>query len=133
MAQVLGNLGSQRVWVAHGEGGFDEITPAGITWVAELRDGAVKTFEITPEMAGLTRREPGDLKGGDAPFNAEALRGVLDGRPSAFADAALMTAAAALVVADAARDLEEGVVIARKAIESGAARRSLDTLVAASN
>jgi anthranilate phosphoribosyltransferase len=133
MAQVLGNLGSQRVWVAHGEGGFDEITPAGVTWVAELRDGAVKTFEITPEMAGMTRRDPSDLKGGDAPFNAEALRGVLDGKPSAFADAALMTAAAALVVADAAGDLKEGVAIARKAIESGAARRSLDTLVTVSN
>jgi anthranilate phosphoribosyltransferase len=133
MAQVLGNLGSQRVWVAHGEGGFDEITPAGTTWVAELKDGAVKTFEITPEMAGVTRQEPGDLKGGDALFNAEALRGVLDGRPSAFADAAVMTAAAALVVADAAGDLKGGVVIARKAIESGAARRALDTLVTVSN
>ena len=81
----------------------------------------------------MARQDPGDLKGGDAPFNAEALCGVLDGRPSAFADAALMTAAAALIVADAARDLKEGVAIARKAIASGAARRALDTLVSVSN
>ena len=133
MAQVLGNLGSDRVWVAHGEGGFDEITPAGVTWVAELRDGAVRRFEITPEMAGMARQDPGALKGGDAPFNAEALCGVLDGKPGAFADAALMTAGAALVVADAAKDLRDGVAIARKAVESGAARRALDTLVSVSN
>src|SRR4051812_7354972 len=57
MAEVLGNLGSERVWVAHGEGGFDEITPTGTTWVAEFRDGVVRTFEITPEMAGVQRHK----------------------------------------------------------------------------
>jgi anthranilate phosphoribosyltransferase len=133
MAEVLGNLGSERVWVAHGEGGFDEITPAGTSWVAEFRDGAVRTFEITPEMAGVQRHAAADLKGGDAAHNAEALRTVLDGKPSAFADAALMTAGAALVVAEAAGDLEEGVAIARKAVASGAARRALDRLVSVSN
>jgi anthranilate phosphoribosyltransferase len=55
LAHVLNKLGSQRIWVTHGEGGLDEITPDGTTWVAELKDGAVTTFEVTPEDAGLTR------------------------------------------------------------------------------
>ena len=133
MAEVLGNLGSERVWVAHGEGGFDEITPTGTTWVAEFREGAVRTFEITPEIAGVKRHKAADLKGGDAVHNAAVLGTVLDGRPSAFADAALMTAGAALVIAEVASDLAEGVALARQAVASGAARRALERLVSVSN
>jgi anthranilate phosphoribosyltransferase len=133
MARVLGQLGSTSVWVTHGEGGLDEITPAGVTFVAQLKDGKVTAFEITPEDAGVTRGSLADLKGGDAAHNAAALRDVLSARPGAYADAAAMTAGAALLVAGKAATLKDGVMAAREAIRSGAARRALDTLVAVSN
>ncbi|MGI9464770.1 MAG: anthranilate phosphoribosyltransferase [Aestuariivirgaceae bacterium] len=133
LAHVLKNLGSERIWVTHGEGGLDEITPAGTTWVAELNDGKVSTFELTPEEAGLTRSDLADLKGGDAEFNAAALREVLGGAKNAFRDAAVMTAGAALVVADKAAGIKAGTEQAAAAIDSGAAQVALDTLVKVSN
>jgi anthranilate phosphoribosyltransferase len=133
LAHVLKNLGSERIWVTHGEGGLDEITPTGTTWVAELRDGKVTSFEIQPEDAGLQRASLDDLRGGDAAANAQALRSVLDGARNAFRDAAVMTAGAALLVADKAADLKEGAEKAAAAIDSGAARQALEALVAVSN
>src|SRR5438874_6192148 len=73
LAHVLKNLGCERAWVCHGEGGFDEIVPSGRSWVAELKDGKVTTFEIKPEDAGFPRSRAEDLKGGEAGHNAEAL------------------------------------------------------------
>ena len=133
LAQVLKNLGSQACWICHGEGGFDEIVPTGITWISELRDGAVTSFEITPEMVGLKRSEAAALKGGDAAHNAEALRSVLMGEKSAFRDAAVMTAGAALLVAGGSGNLHDGVRQAQAAIDGGAAFKALETLVKVSN
>lgn len=133
LAYVLKNLGSEACWICHGEGGMDEIVPTGTTWISELKDGAVASFELTPEAAGVKRSNPDDLKGGDAAHNAEALRGVLSGKPSAFSDAAAMTAGAALVVADKAKDIAAGTAKAREALTSGAARAALETLVKVSN
>ncbi|MFO1090214.1 MAG: anthranilate phosphoribosyltransferase [Hyphomicrobiales bacterium] len=133
MAKVLGQLGSTRVWVTHGEGGLDEITPTGTTWVAELKDGKVTTFEITPEAAGIERGSLTDLKGGDAAHNAEALRAVLRGAKNAYADAAAMTAGAALLVTGKAQTLKDGVAQARQAIAAGKAHDALERLVAVSN
>jgi len=133
MAQVLNNLGGEACWICHGEGGFDEIVPTGITWISELKDGVIRSFEVTPEGVGLKRSDAGELKGGDAVHNAEALRGVLRGEPSAFRDAAVMTAGAALLVAGKAKNFRDGVVAAQAAIESGAAMRAMETLVKVSN
>ena len=133
LAQVLGNLGSERAWITHGEGNLDEITPAGRTWVAELRNGKVTTFEIEPEQVGLKRVSLSELKGGDASENAAALRRVLDGEPGAYRNAVLLTTGAALVVAEKARDLKEGVGIAAEAVSSGRARSALDRFVMTSN
>ena len=133
LAQVLKNLGCEACWISHGEGGFDEIVPSGTTWISELRNGAIRNFEIHPEMAGLKRSSANDLKGADAAHNAEALRAVLKGEPSAFRDAAVMTAGAALIVAGRAVDLKTGVAIAQTAIDSGAAAQALDALVKVSN
>jgi anthranilate phosphoribosyltransferase len=133
LAHVLNTLGSESCWICHGEGGVDEIVPTGTTWVSELRNGVVRNFEMTPEDVGITRSSPEDLKGGDAAENAEALRAVLSGQACAFADAAVMTAGAALLVADKAQDLREGVVLARDAIRSGAALGCLSRLVEVSN
>ncbi len=133
LAQVLKNLGSESVWVVHGSDGLDEITIAGPTSVAALENGAVKTFEIAPEDVGFKRAKPETLRGGDAAENAKALREVLTGKPSAFRDAALLNAAAALVVAARAKDLKQGVALAAKSIDSGEAAGRLDRLVAVSN
>jgi len=133
MAQVLNNLGSEACWICHGEGGFDEIVPTGVTWISELKNGAVTSFEITPEAVGLKRSAASDLKGGDAAHNAEAVRSVLKGEASAFSDAAAMTAGAALLVAGKAKSLREGVTAARTSIDSGAALKAMDTLVKVSN
>lgn len=133
LAQVLANLGSERVWVTHGEGGLDEITPCGTTWVSELNNGKITHFDITPESAGLVRSNPADLKGGDAAHNAGALKAVLSGSKNAYRDAAVMTAGAALLVAGKADDLRDGVSQAQAAIDSGKAAQALAKLVAVSN
>jgi anthranilate phosphoribosyltransferase len=133
LAEVLGRLGSTRAWVVHGADGLDEITTTTTTFVAELKDGEVETFEISPEVAGLPFAKPEDLKGGDADHNAAALKAVLNGEPSAFRDIVLLNAAAALVVAERADDLRSGVTMAAEAIDSGKATSTLDRLIAASN
>jgi anthranilate phosphoribosyltransferase len=133
LAYVLKNLGTEACWICHGEGGMDEIVPTGTTWVSELKNGVVTSFELTPESAGISRSSPDQLKGGDASHNAAALREVLAGKPSAFADAAAMTAGAALVVVCKAATLKDGVNAARIAITSGAAQKALDALVKVSN
>jgi anthranilate phosphoribosyltransferase len=133
LAKVLAALGSERAWVVHGSDGLDEVTTSGPTFVAELDKGKVKTFEITPEQAGLKRVKPEELKGGEPALNAMALKAVLDGMPGPFYDVALMNAAAALVVADKAKDIAEGAKLAAKSIESGAAKERLKKLVTISN
>jgi anthranilate phosphoribosyltransferase len=133
IAQVLANLGSQAAWVVHGSDGLDEITTAGSTTVAALENGHVRSFEITPEEAGLQRSRPEALRGGDAETNARALLDVLKGKPGPFRDVALFNAAAALVVAERAHDLRSGVAIAQEAVMSGAATGRLERLIAVSN
>jgi anthranilate phosphoribosyltransferase len=133
MAEVLRNLGSTHVWVVHGEDGLDEITTTGSTRVAELRDGKVREFTLTPEDAGLPRATVSDLKGADPAHNAAALREVLDGKPGAYRDIVLINAAAALLVADKTSDLRAGVALAAAAVDSGAAKATLDKLVSLSN
>jgi anthranilate phosphoribosyltransferase len=129
---VLNNLGSETVWVVHGSDGLDEITTTGATSVAELKDGKVRTFEINPEDAGLTRVKQGALKGGDAAENATALLDVLKGKKSAFRDVSLLNAAAALIVAGKAKTLKDGAGLAAKSIDSGEAEGRLDRLIAVS-
>jgi anthranilate phosphoribosyltransferase len=133
LAQVLRNLGSEACWICHGEGGMDEIVPSGTSWITELKDGAIRSFEVSPEAAGLQRSALADLKGGDAAHNAEALRHVLAGKQGAFRDAAVMTAGAALVVAGKTAELKSGVILAQKAIDGGAAENALAALVKVSN
>ena len=133
LAHVLKNLGTEACWICHGEGGMDEIVPTGTTWISELKNGEIRNFEMTPEAAGIQRSHMDDLKGGDAAYNAEALREVLSGKPSAFSDAALMTTGAALVVAGKAADIRAGVIAAREAVKSGAAAKALTRLVEVSN
>jgi len=133
IAQVLQNLGCEACWICHGEGGMDEIVPTGTTWISELKDGKITSFTLTPEEVGLRRSSFEQLKGGDAEHNADALRHVLAGKPSAFRDAAVMTAGAALVVAGRTADLKQGVTAAQKALDTGAAEAALTKLIKVSN
>jgi anthranilate phosphoribosyltransferase len=133
LAQVLKNLGAERIWVVHGSDGLDEITTSGPTSVTALEDGAVKSFEISPDEVGLAKVKPEALRGGDAPANAKALRSVLEGEASAFREVAIFNAAAALVVAGKAKDLKAGVELAAHSVDSGEAEVRLDRLIVVSN
>jgi anthranilate phosphoribosyltransferase len=133
LAHVARNLGAERIYVAHGSDGLDEITTCGPTYVAELNKGEVRTFEINPEEFGLKKTKSAALRGGDAETNAAAMRGVLEGKDGAYREIAIFNAAAALVVAGRAEDLKDGVGLAKKSVDSGDAIGRLDRLVAVSN
>jgi anthranilate phosphoribosyltransferase len=130
LARVLARVGSRRAWVVHGADGLDELTTTGITYVAELIEGEVRTFEVTPEEAGLPLARPEELKGGDPAYNAGALRALLAGERGAYRDIVLLNAAAALIVAGRVGGLAEGVAEAAEAVDRGAAAKVLDRLVA---
>jgi anthranilate phosphoribosyltransferase len=121
LAHVLKALGSEHVWVVHGDG-LDELTTAGTTQIAELKNGVISTFSLTPEEVGLPRVGIEDLKGGDPKSNAQALREVLDGAKNAYRDIACLNAAAGLVVAGLAADLSQGLEQASASIDSGKAK-----------
>jgi anthranilate phosphoribosyltransferase len=133
MALVLGALGTERAWVVHGSDGLDEITTTGPTHVADLKEGKVRLFEVTPEMAGLPRATPAELKGADAATNAAAITELLAGRPGPYRDIVLLNSAAALLVAGKAADLKAGVALAAAAIDSGKAKATLAQLIAITN
>lgn len=133
LAQALLKLGAVRAWVVHGEDGLDELTTTGRTFVAEVIDGAVRSFTVSPADAGLTEAAPGALKGGSPQENAAALKKLLEGERSAYRDVVILNAAAALIVADKAFSLAEGAAMAAASIDEGRARAALDKLIAISN
>ncbi len=133
MAQVLGKLGAEKAWVVHGSDGLDELTTTGASSVAELKDGKVTSFEVSPEDAGLPRAAAADLKGGDAEYNAAAMRAMLAGDSGAFRDIVCYTAGAAMIVADRAADLKQGAALAAEAIDSGKAAAALQRMVEITN
>lgn len=133
LANVLGRLGSSFAWVVHGSDGLDELTTTGPTLVAEWDGSRVRSFEVTPEDAGLPRGRPEDLKGGEPAYNAEAIRTLLQGGPGPFRDAVLLSAAGALLVAGRVGNLREGAGLAAEAIDGGAAAAALARLVEITN
>ena len=122
MAETLGQLGSEKAWLVHGSDGTDELTITGVSWVSALENGQVTDFEINPEDAGLPIHPFEDIIGGTPEENASDFNALLDGVQNAYRDAVLLNSAAALVVADVATDLKQGVEMARTSIDSGAAR-----------
>jgi len=133
MAEALGELGAQRALVVHGSDGLDEITTCGPTDAALLAEGAVSSIVINPASLGFPAPLRGALRGGSAAENAEIVRSLLAGETGARRDIVLLNAGAALWVAGAARDIEEGVHLARRSIDSGAARERLERLIEASH
>ncbi len=133
LVEVLRTLGSERVWAVHGSDGLDEMTTTGATTVVALENGTVRRFTVMPEDAGLKRATIDMLRGGDPLHNAAALRRVLDGEKGPYRDIAVLNAAASLVVAEKAADIREGATLAGNALDSGAAKATLEKLVTASN
>ena len=128
MAETLAALGSDRAWLVHGGDGTDELSIAGISWVAALEDGAVRDFELHPEDAGLPVHPFEAIMGGTPEDNAAAFRALLGGQKGAYRDAVLLNAAAALVVAGVAGDLKIGAMQAAESLDSGAARSKIEAL-----
>ncbi len=129
MAETLKELGSEAAWLVHGSDGTDEITIAGTSQVVMLgTDGSITNKEIHPEDAGLAEHPFSEILGGTPAQNADAFRDLLAGTPSAYRDAVLFNAAAALVVADKANSLSEGIEIASESIDSGKAKEAVDVL-----
>ena len=132
LARALLMLGTERAWVVHGLDGIDEISTTGYTKVLECRDGAITSFYIHPAEFGLPKAAAADLQGGDAVQNAAIVSDVLSGRKGAPRDVVLFNAGAALLVAGRVKNVHEGIARASEAIDSGAARATLDAMARAS-
>ena len=133
VAEALSMLGTHRALVVHGLDGLDEITITGPTRIAEVREGSVRTYEVTPEEFGMKRAQLEDISGGDAAANAAIIREILAGKKSPRRDVVLLNAAAALVAAGKVEHLADAVPLAAQSIDSGAAAAKLETLVKFTN
>ncbi len=132
-AGVLKNMGTKRAFVVHGADGLDEVTITGETRVAELKDGTIRTYNISPkDFVGATYPLEA-IRGGDPAVNARILTDVLSGAPGACRDVVLMNAALAIVAGEKATDIREGVEIAADCIDSGRAAKKLQALIEMSN
>jgi anthranilate phosphoribosyltransferase len=130
IASVSRSLGSARALIVHGDDGFDEVSISAPTTIADMQDGAIKTYRISPEDADLQRHDISYLRGGSPQQNADELRLVLQGTPGPLRDFTLINAAAALVAYGSATDIREGVLVAARSIDDGAALQKLDAFVA---
>ncbi len=131
-AEALRDLGLTSAWVVHGSG-LDEITTTGRSHVAELKDGEIRSFELTPDDFGVETVSLDAIRGGDGEVNAAALRDVLGGARTPYRDVALCNAAASLIVAGRAKDVTEGMHLASQSLDTGSAARALETLITISN
>jgi anthranilate phosphoribosyltransferase len=129
MAAALQRLGSRRVLVVHGQEGLDELSLSGPSTIHEVQGDTIREYTVSPEEVGLTSAPLEAIRGGSAEENAAALRAVLNGEGGPLREIVLLNAAAALLVADLATDLPEGVRLAEQAIDSGAARQRLEQFV----
>jgi anthranilate phosphoribosyltransferase len=128
MAQTLQALGSEAAWLVHGSDGTDELTITGVSWVAALSGDMITMREVHPEDAGLPVHPFEAIMGGSPEDNGKAFAALLDGEPSAYRDAVLLNAAAALLVAGKVEGLKAGVELAAHSIDSGAAKTAVQTL-----
>jgi anthranilate phosphoribosyltransferase len=133
MAEALKLLGCEAAWVVHGDGGLDELALSGPSQVAALKDGVIESFDVTPEDFGLSRAPLTALKGGDAIFNAKALRALLTGEHGPYRDSVCLNAAAALVAFGITSHMKDGVARAQDSLDSGRAAQALDGLIALTN
>lgn len=128
MAQTLQQLGSEAAWLVHGSDGTDELTITGVSWVAAMSGDMITQREIHPEDAGLPVHPFESILGASPADNAKAFRALLDGEASAYRDAVLLNSAAALLVSGKVEGLKAGAQLAAQSIDSGAAKRAVETL-----
>ena len=134
VAKVLSALGVKRALVVYGKDKLDEISASAPTTVCELREGYYRTFEITPEEFGLVRGKKEDIVGGTPAENAQITRGILSGKEQGTRRTiVLLNAGAALFAAGKAKDIQEGIALAAEKIDSGAAAKALENVIAVSN
>jgi anthranilate phosphoribosyltransferase len=133
LARALLLLGSERAWVVHGADGIDELSTAGHTKISECRNGAVSTFYVHPADFGMSKADRRELQGGNAAANAAIIHDVLSGRKGPRRDVVLLNAGASLFVGGTAASVREGIERAAQAIDSGAARTTLEAMVDASH
>ena len=133
LANVLKNLGSKNALVVCGTDALDEITITGKTRISELKNGKIKTYYVSPEEFGIKKAHPADIKGGSKEENADITLSILKGEHGSRRDIVLLNAAAALVVARKAKDLKEGIKMAERSIDSGAALKKLNQLIEFTN
>ena len=131
-AALLANR-AVSAWVVCGADSLDELSTTGTSFVAQIKNGDLRSFNLDPEEAGLSRATLADLKGADPAYNADRMRALFAGQRDAYRDIVLYNTAAALVVADKAPDLKTGVALAAESIDSGRAKAKLDALIAVSN
>jgi anthranilate phosphoribosyltransferase len=129
VAEALCMLGLKRALVVHGSDGLDEITISGPTYISEVRNGSVVSYEITPEQFGLSRAAIETLGGGDAPANANIIRALLKGEKSPKRDVVILNAAAALVAAGKTDSIRDALPLAEASLDKGAAGAKLEALV----
>ncbi|UCF93550.1 MAG: anthranilate phosphoribosyltransferase, partial [Desulfobacterales bacterium] len=129
IALVLKRLGTREAFVVCGEGTFDEISICGPTRVSHLKNGQIRTFQMTPEECGFQRAAPEEIVGGNAKENAQIIRNILNGGKGPKRDMVLLNASAAFIVAGLCDNFEAGIKIAADAIDTGRARQKLDRLV----
>ncbi|MFA6279184.1 MAG: anthranilate phosphoribosyltransferase [Bdellovibrionales bacterium] len=129
MAQTLAAMGSETAWITHGADGLDEISITGLTHVTALEGGTLRDFDLSPREAGVPLASLSEIQGGDAKANAAAIHRLLAGETGAYRDIVLMNAGAALVIAEKAKDIQTGVVLAAASIDSGSAKDKLAQLV----
>jgi anthranilate phosphoribosyltransferase len=127
-AETMARLGVRRAFVVHGSDGLDELTVTGESTLAEVHDRGVALYHTKPQDAGLQIGAYNELSGGDAVANAAVLERIFQGEKGPRRDIVLLNAAAALIVADLAEELADGVQMAARAIDSGAVSRTLESL-----
>ena len=133
MTETLRSLGSHRALLVNGSDGLDELTTTGVSYVAELNDHNIKTYEINPEKLGLKLSKFDDLIGGDPKQNAKKIINLLEGEKGPYRDIVLLNSAAALYVDGKVKNLKDGISMSENSIDNGNAKIALDNLVRASN
>ena len=133
MAETLKNLGSQRALLVNGSDGFDELTTTGISYVAELNNNKIKTYEINPEDLGIKLSNFEDLIGGNPEHNAKKIMNLLGGVKFPYRDIVLLNSAAALYVDGKVDNLKDGISLSENSIDNGKAKIALKNLIRISN
>ena len=133
MAETLKNLGSLRALLVNGSDGFDELTTTGVSYVVELNDGNIKTYEVNPNELGLKLSNLAELIGGDPAQNAKKIIQLLDGEEGPYRDIVLLNSAAALYVDDKVKNIKDGIDLSIHSIDKGLAKSALEKLKETSN